>query len=214
MMKRMIQLALDEFVYIYQEAKKENKPTFLLLHGTGGDEKDLITLAQVIDEEAGFLSLRGNINENGMNRFFKREAMGVFNIKNLKEETEKLYNFLNAAAEKYRFKRENLIALGYSNGANIAASLIFHYYNVLEKGILLHPMVPLRETELPDLAHKSFFIGAGKNDPICPAEETNELIDMLEGAGASIEIFWGQEGHSLTKEELESAKLWYEKESF
>lgn len=213
MMKRMIQLALDEFVYIYQEAKKENKPTFLLLHGTGGDEKDLIALAQVIDKEAGFLSLRGNINENGMNRFFKRKAMGIFDIDSLKEETEKLHKFLNAASEKYKFKRENLIGLGYSNGANIAASLIFHYHNALEKGILLHPMVPLRETELPNLTCKSFFIGAGKNDPICPAEETNELVDMLESAGASIEVFWGEAGHSLSKEELESAKLWYDKET-
>lgn len=203
-------MTVDTFVHIYQEAKSEVKPVFLLLHGTGGDEKDLISLAQMIDSEAGILSVRGNINENGMNRFFERKAMGVFDEESLKEETKKLDAFLTAAAEEYGFTRANLIALGYSNGANIAGSLIFHYQDALEAGMLLHPMVPLRGIDLPDLSGKKFFIGAGKNDPICPPEETEELESLLAEAGAEVKVYWGHAGHSLTQEELAYAKSWYE----
>lgn len=202
-------MTLDSFVHIYQEPKTEGKPTFLLLHGTGGDEKDLISLAQMVDSEAGILSVRGNINENGMNRFFARKAMGVFDEESLKEETQKLHAFLDQAAEEYEFTRAELIALGYSNGANIAGSLVFHYQDALEAGMLLHPMVPIRGLELPDLNGKDFFIGAGKNDPICPPEETEELEVLLKEAGAHTKVYWGQAGHSLTQEELESAKEWY-----
>lgn len=203
-------MTLDSFVHIYQEPKTEGKPIFLLLHGTGGDENDLISLAQMVDSEAGVLSVRGNINENGMNRFFERKAMGVFDEESLKEETKKLHEFLDQAAEEYEFTRAELIALGYSNGANIAGSLIFHYQDALEAGMLLHPMVPLRGLDLPDLTGKNYFIGAGKNDPICPAEETEELEELLKKAGANIEVYWGQAGHSLTQEELAHAKQWYQ----
>jgi phospholipase/carboxylesterase len=203
-------MTLDTFVHIYEQPKSEGKPVFLLLHGTGGDENDLVSLIQMIDSEAGYLSVRGNINENGMNRFFERKAMGVFDEESLKTETKKLHAFLDAAAEEYGFTRANLIALGYSNGANIAGSLIFHYQDALEAGMLLHPMVPIREVEIPNLEGKNFFIGAGENDPICPPEETEELETLLSQAGAEVTVYWGRAGHSLTQEELTSARGWYE----
>lgn len=203
-------MTIESFIHVYQEAKVAGKPTFLLLHGTGGDENDLISLVQMIDPKAGFLSVRGNINENGMNRFFERKAMGVFDEDSLKEETKKLYEFLKSASKHFGFDSSELIALGYSNGANIAGSLFFHYDDALEAGMLLHPMVPLRNISLPNLMNKKIFIGAGENDPICPPEETEELMQLLKEAGAEVSIYWGQAGHSLTQEELAYAKKWYE----
>lgn len=203
-------MSIESFIHIYNEPLMGNSTIFLLLHGTGGDENDLIQLAKMIDPQAGILSLRGNIDENGMNRFFERKAMGVLDEDSLKKETVKLNEFLDAAASEYNFKKEQLVVLGYSNGANIAASLLFHYKDTLYQGMLLHPMVPLRSVELPDLSKQRLFIGAGENDPICPIEETKELEKLLSDAGASITMYWGNNGHSLSQNELNAASMWYE----
>lgn len=197
--------------HLFKEGANPSKPTLLLLHGTGGNEQDLLPLAQMIDPEAAILSVRGNILENGMPRFFKRLAEGIFDEKNLEEETKNLADFIDEAAAKYGFDRSNVIAVGYSNGANIAGSLLFRYQNVLKGAILHHPMVPARGLSLPDLSQVPVFIGAGENDPICPPEESRELKELLEEAGAEVEIDWGQSGHSLTQTELEAARNWYMK---
>ena len=147
--------------HIYNKGKDPTKPTFLLLHGTGGNELDLLPLAEKVDHEANVLSVRGNVLENGMPRFFRRVSEGVFDEIDLVSRTKELNNFLDKAAEKYDFYRDNIIAIGYSNGANIAASLLFHYQNALKGAILHHPMVPRRGVELPDLTGKSIFIAAG-----------------------------------------------------
>ncbi|MCI3029900.1 alpha/beta hydrolase [Desemzia sp. C1] len=198
--------------HLFKERVSPSKPTFLLLHGTGGNEQDLLPLAQMIDPEAAVLSVRGNILENGMPRFFRRLAEGVFDEQNLEEETKHLADFIDEAAAQYGFDRSNVIAIGYSNGANIAGSLLFRYQNVLKGAILHHPMVPVRGLSLPDLKQVPVFIGAGENDPICPAEESKELKELLESAGAEVEIDWGQNGHSLTQSEIEAARYWYMKE--
>lgn len=180
-----------------------------MLHGTGGNELDLLPLAGVIDDEANVLSVRGNVLEKGMPRFFRRLSEGVFDEEDLIFRTNELNDFLDEAAEKYDFDRDNIIAIGYSNGANIAASLLFHYQQALKGGILFHPMVPRRGIALPDLAGKSVFIGAGTNDPICSPEETKELQQLLQHANASVELHWENRGHQLTMGEVESAKEWY-----
>lgn len=195
--------------HIYQKGKDPQKPTLLLLHGTGGNELDLLPLAGRIDDNAGILSVRGNILENGMPRFFKRLAEGVFDIEDLIFRTKELNEFLDEAAEKYEFDRNNIIAIGYSNGANIAASLLFHYEHALKAAILHHPMVPLRGIKLPNLEGTSVFIGAGTNDPICSPEESTELQQLLEGANAKVELHWENRGHQLTAEEVEAAAKWY-----
>lgn len=197
--------------HLFKEGSDPSKPTLLLLHGTGGNERDLLPLAQMIDPESSVLSVRGNILENGMSRFFKRLAEGVFDEQNLEEETKNLADFINEAAKKYGFDRSNVVAVGYSNGANIAASLLFRYPNVLRGAVLHHPMVPVRGLTLPDLKELPVFIGAGENDPICPPEESKELKALLEEAGAEVEIDWGQSGHSLTQSEIEAARKWYMK---
>ncbi|MGG3560630.1 alpha/beta hydrolase [Neobacillus rhizosphaerae] len=197
--------------HIFNKGKNLTKPTLLLLHGTGGNELDLLPLAGRIDDEASVLSVRGNVLENGMPRFFRRLAEGVFDIEDLIFRTKELNAFLDEAAEKYGFDRDNIIAIGYSNGANIAASLLFHYQNALKGAILHHPMVPRKGIDLPDLSGKSVFIAAGTNDPICSPMESTELQSLLEKAHANVELHWENRGHQLTLQEVDAAADWYRK---
>jgi phospholipase/carboxylesterase len=195
--------------HIFNKGKDANKPTLLLLHGTGGNELDLLPIAGIIDDEASVLSIRGNVLENGMPRFFRRLAEGVFDEADLVFRTKELNDFLDEASEKYGFDRSNIIAIGYSNGANIAASLMFHYGTALKGAILHHPMVPRRGIELPDLSGTSVFIAAGTNDPICPPEESTELQSILDKSNAKVELHWENKGHQLTLQEVEAAAQWY-----
>lgn len=197
--------------HIFQKGKDSTKPTLLLLHGTGGNELDLLPLAGRIDDEASILSVRGNVLENGMPRFFRRLAEGVFDEEDLIFRTKELNQFLDEAAEKYDFDRGNIVAIGYSNGANIAASLLFHFQHALKGAILHHPMVPRKGIELPDLSGKSVFIAAGTNDPICSPMESTELQSLLKTANADVELYWENKGHQLTMNEVEAAALWYRK---
>ncbi|MBU9720105.1 MULTISPECIES: alpha/beta hydrolase [Bacillaceae] len=197
--------------HVFKEGKGNSKQTLLLLHGTGGDENDLLPIGNMIDQDAAVLSVRGNVDENGMNRFFRRLGEGVFDEEDLIFRTKELGEFIDEAAAEYQFDRENVIAVGYSNGANIAGSLLYHYENSLKGAVLLHPMVPRRGIELPNMQGLPVFIGAGKNDPICPAEETIDLEKDLSGAGAKVEVYWSNHGHQLTREEIEHATDWYNK---
>ncbi len=189
-----------------------NLPTLLMLHGTGGTEHDLVPIAKMISPESSILSVRGNVSENGMPRFFKRLAEGVFDIEDLKFRTKELNDYLNKASVKYGFDRNNVLAIGYSNGANIAASMLFHYEDVFKGAILHHPMVPLRGLKLPEMKNLPVFIGAGKNDPICSSEETEELSELLKDAGAKVTVHWEQNGHQLTQSEVEAAETWFSDE--
>ena len=187
----------------------QKRPTLFMLHGTGGTEHDLIPIAKLISPESSILSVRGNVSENGMPRFFKRLAEGVFDEEDLIFRTKELRDYLEGACSQYGIDRNNIVAVGYSNGANIAASMLFHYENVLKGAILHHPMVPIRGLKLPDMSSLPVFIGAGKNDPICSAEETVELTKLLRIAGANVNVHWEQNGHHLTQSEVEAARLWF-----
>ena len=189
--------------------KGTNEKTLLLLHGTGGTERDLLGLAKEFDPDASVLSVRGNVLENGMPRFFRRIADGVFDMEDLRFRTNELYDFVNEAAEKYGFNRSNIIAIGYSNGANIAAALMFYKENALAGALLHHPMVPDHEATLPNLSGVNVWIGAGQNDMMCPPEQSNTLNAMLTEAGASVHVDWFNYGHQLTMPEVEAAKAWY-----
>ncbi|WP_246941595.1 alpha/beta hydrolase [Bacillus pinisoli] len=191
--------------------KKGTSPqTILLLHGTGGNERDLLPLAEMIAPNASVLGVRGNIVENGMPRFFRRLAEGVFDEEDLIFRTKELNEEINGFAKTYGFDRDQVIAVGYSNGANIAASLLYHYKNALRGAILFHAMVPLRGINLPDLSEVPIFIGAGKRDPLIPAPETKELAEVLRAANAEVTEHWGEGGHELTREEVEQAREWYQ----
>lgn len=196
--------------HIYEAGTKQDGPVLLLLHGTGGNENDLIPLARIVDPNAAILSVKGNIVENGMPRFFRRLAEGVFDEPDLIFRTGELKQFVDDAAVQYGFNRNKVIALGYSNGANIAASMLFHYADALQGAMMHHPMVPLRSIELPKLSGVACFIAAGENDPICTPAESNELATLLREAGADVELHWERHGHQLTRTEVEAAKAWYE----
>ncbi|MGP4040504.1 alpha/beta hydrolase [Gracilibacillus sp. D59] len=195
--------------HIFKEGKNLHGPTLLLLHGTGGTEKDLLPLAEIIDPDANILSVRGNVSENGMPRFFKRLAEGVFDEEDLVLRTKELHEFLDEAAEEYGFDRNYVVGIGYSNGANIAGSLLFHYQDALSAAVLHHPMVPRRGIELPDLAAVKVLITAGRNDPLCTEQESIDLKEILKENGADVEIHWENNGHQLTQAEAEAAKDWY-----
>src|SRR5699024_5195750 len=166
-------------------------------------------LAAKVDPDANVLSVRGNISENGMPRFFKRLAEGVFDEEDLIFRTKELYDFLDEAAGKYDFDRANIYAIGYSNGANIAASLLFHYKDALKGAMLHHPMVPRRGIKLADLSGKSVLISARTNYPICSPKETEDLENILKEAGADTQIHWENNGQQLSLQEVETAGNWY-----
>lgn len=195
----------------FSKGEDELAPTLFMLHGTGGTEMDLVPIAERISPGSSVLSVRGNVLENGMPRFFKRLSEGVFDEEDLKYRTEELRDFIDEAADKYGFDRHNVLAIGYSNGANIAGSLLFHYENVLAGAILLHPMVPIRDIQLPEMPNLPVFIGAGRNDPICPPEETEELAEMLADKNADVTLHWENYGHQLTYAEIDAAANWFRK---
>ncbi|MGC1928979.1 MAG: alpha/beta hydrolase [Candidatus Nitrosopolaris sp.] len=183
--------------------------TLLLLHGTGGNEEDMIPLGQQIAPEAAILSPRGKVLENGMPRFFRRLAEGVFDIEDLKFRTYELADFVEQASRVYGFNLQHVVAVGYSNGANIAASELLLRPAILSSAILFRPMVPLVPEVLPDLSTKHVFISAGLHDPIVPRQETQNLFNLLRKAGvAHISINWQNSGHKLIVEEIRKAKDW------
>lgn len=193
--------------HLYQQGY--NDYTLLLLHGTGGTEKDLLGLAREIDSRANILSVRGQIVENGMPRFFRRVAEGVFDMEDLRFRTDELYQFVQEASQQYAFDPSKVIAIGYSNGANIAGNLLFRHKDALLGAILHHPMVPDREAVIPSLANVRVWIGAGTNDMMCSPQESEDLARMLQEAGATVEKAWFNFGHQLTMQEVQEASAWY-----
>lgn len=180
----------------------------ILFHGTGGNERDLVDIGRHIDSEASILGVRGNVVENGMPRYFKRLAEGVFDEEDLFLRAQELYDFLSDNLDYYAPEREQVTAIGYSNGANIAATLLLQHEQVFDKAILFHAMVPFRNKDMRALENTKVFIGAGLNDPIIPKKETEELIHVLRVQGAPVMDKWFNFGHQLTMEEVQAAQEW------
>src|SRR5947207_820920 len=167
---------------IHEFVPGSSNRTLLLLHGTGGNERDLISLGQELDPNASLLSPRGKILENGRPRFFRRLAEGVFDLEDLQKRTHELADFVVSATQHYNIDSKNIVAVGYSNGANIAASMLLLRPEILSDAILFRAMVPLVPETQPDLKSKRIWIGAGSHDPIVPASNTKELAELLRGA--------------------------------
>jgi predicted esterase len=189
-------------------AERAGNPTLILLHGTGGDEDDLVLLGRVLLPGAGILSPRGQVLEGGAPRFFRRLAPGVLDEDDLSRRTTELATFIAAAATTYGFDRDRLVAVGFSNGANIAASLLLRGAIPLRGAVLLSPMLPFEPETLPDLTGTGVFIGAGRIDPLVPAAQAERLADVLRAAGADVALHWEPGGHALTGQEVDAAKMW------
>jgi phospholipase/carboxylesterase len=196
--------------FIHEFVPGSSERTLLLLHGTGGNEHDLIPLGRELDPNAGLLSPRGKILENGMPRFFRRLAEGVFDVEDLKQRTNELADFVAVAVKHYKLAAEQIVAVGYSNGANIAASMLFLRPEILRAAILFRAMVPLILDNLPDLSSVGVWIGAGDQDPVIPASEAQRLVELLRRAGADVTIRFADGGHALTNAEVKTAGHWLE----
>lgn len=201
------------FMHTFMPAEQPNSPTLLLLHGTGGDERDLLPLGKELWPGAALLGLRGKVLENGMPRFFRRFAEGVFDVEDLKSRTEELAQFIDGASKRYKFNKKSLIAVGYSNGANIAASLILLHPHYLAAAVLFRAMVPFVPDLIRDFSHLSVFIGAGRLDPIVPSGQVEELAAIFESGGADVSFSWSQGGHELGEDDVRAAKIWLSKET-
>jgi predicted esterase len=186
-----------------------NLPVLLLLHGTGGDESDLLPLGEALLPGAARLSPRGKVLENGMPRFFRRIAEGVFDLDDLRKRTNELADFVGAADTAYGLGGRRPIAVGFSNGANIAASMLLLRPGTLSGALLIRPMVPLVPETLPDLSGVSVQVNAGQVDPLVPPPQSEALAKLLTEAGASVKLQWIAGGHSLTREDLEAGKEWF-----
>jgi len=196
------------FVHILKPAEKSNAPTLLLLHGTGGDEQDLLPLGRELWPGAALLGVRGKVLENGMPRFFRRFGEGVFDVDDLKARTNELAQFIDAAAEHYGFSKRQLVAVGYSNGANIAASLILLHPHYLAAGVLFRAQVPFMPDIVRNFSELSVLIAAGIRDTIVPRDQTEQLLAILESGGAEVSLFWHQGGHELGEDDVNAAKRW------
>ena len=192
---------------------KESELTLLLLHGTGGNEDDLIPLGKELAPNASILSVRGKVLENGMPRFFRRLEEGVFDMEDLKIRTDELAEFIVKSSSAYMFDAESVIAVGYSNGANIAASLLLRRPEVLAGAILFRAMVPFIPTVMPDLSKKSIILLEGLYDPIVSKAEAESLLEIFTKTQSSVTLKWQNSGHNLTQEDIVAAKKWLESNS-
>jgi phospholipase/carboxylesterase len=182
--------------------------TLLLLHGTGADENDLVPLGRAVAPGASLLSPRGQVLENGMPRFFRRLAMGVFDVDDLKRRTGDLARFVRASADHYGFDLAQTVVVGYSNGANIGASLLLSAPGLVRGAALLHAMVPFEPEVAPDLAGTSVLITGGRSDPMIPLDQTEALAAILRSAGADVELELAPGGHELTNREVGKVRDW------
>lgn len=202
-------MALESYIHRFVPPSEPGLPTMLVLHGTGGDENDLLPLAQHIAPGCGLLSPRGNVAERGMPRFFRRFAEGVFDLEDVQVRAAELAAFVGVAAEKYGFAARNIYALGYSNGANIANAVLLTQPATLRGAILLRSQLTYVPPVLPNLAGKAVLVSAGTHDQLISAAESTRLADTLRTAGAQVSIAWQEAQHGLIKSDIEMAASWW-----
>jgi predicted esterase len=203
--------ALESLGFIHRfvpAPETDSSLTLLLLHGTGGDETDLLGVGRQLGPTAALLSPRGKVSENGMPRYFRRLAEGVFDLEDLRARTQELADFVTAAARSYRLAADRVFAVGFSNGANIAASVLLLRPEALAGAILFRAMVPLVPETLPHLQERPVFLAAGRRDPIVDPDETERLRSLLARAGADVTLHWEHAGHGLTPRDIKAARTW------
>jgi predicted esterase len=201
----------DDLGFIHRFVPGEDPlvETLLVLHGTGGNENDLVGIGQAIAPGAAILSPRGNVLENGAPRFFKRVAEGVFDPKEVRSRGEELARFIRAAAVTYRLDPSRIFALGYSNGANIASTVMLIEPGSIQASILLRPMLVYEPPEKNDLTGSSVFISAGRMDPIVPTASVEQLAQLFRSTNADVTLKWQLAAHSLVPSEVREAAEWF-----
>ncbi|HVS60004.1 MAG TPA: alpha/beta hydrolase [Gemmatimonadaceae bacterium] len=197
------------FIHRFVPAEdKTSAEMLVVLHGTGGDENDLIGIGQAIAPGAAILSPRGNVLENGAPRFFKRLAEGVFDPKEVRSRGEELACFIRAAISKYALNPARIFALGYSNGANVASTVMFIEPGLLQGAILFRPMLVFEPDERPNLSGAGVFVSAGRMDPIVPVKSVERLVELFEASRAEVTLKWQLAGHNLLPSEVREAADW------
>jgi phospholipase/carboxylesterase len=197
---------LDAYAHLHRPSPTGSRQTLVLLHGTGDNEVAFAGMAELIAPEAAVLSVRGNVSEGGLARFFRRKAEGVYDMDDLARRTAELIAFIDAAARHYRLERPGLVGIGYSNGANILANMLFMNAGVVAAAALLHPLIPFTPPPNPALRGKPVLITGGERDPICPPELTRTLADHFRQQGAATRLLFHPGGHELAPPELAAVR--------
>jgi phospholipase/carboxylesterase len=180
----------------------QGKPVFFVFHGTGGDENQFYEFGAGLMPDATIVSPRGDVSEYGAARFFKRTGEGVYDMADLARATEKMTAFIKAMKEAK--EAPEIVGLGYSNGANILANVLIEHPELVDKAVLMHPLIPFKPRPQPGLAGKKVLITAGQRDPICPAPMTQALADYLGQQGANVQVEWHAGGHDVRSNEVEA----------
>jgi phospholipase/carboxylesterase len=198
--------------YIYKPSGNPAAYTLLLLHGTGGDETDLLPLAQNFGNKLNILSVRGNVSENGMPRFFKRLGMGIFDEEDLSFRTDEMVHFIKSIADTEGFDINKIIALGYSNGANIAGATLIKYPDFLAGAILYRPMQPFKKIAAESTHNKvPVFFSSGKVDPTVNPADTSTYVNNLAQLGFNIDLHNLDTGHNLVMDDIKLSAEWLAK---
>lgn len=197
------------YEYIYKEGKAD-QPVMVLLHGTGADENNLIPVAEAIAPDATVFSIRGNVSENGMNRYFKRHAEGQYDVEDLTTRGKELYQFIAEKAEEYNFDLEDVVLFGFSNGSNIGINMLLLEDSKINKGMLYAPMYPVDLADGPDLSDAKILLSMGEKDPIVPLPESERVIDIFESRGAAVDQVWVN-SHEINEKNLIAGKQWLDK---
>lgn len=197
---------------VHRFIKGTRPDTLLMLHGTGGDEDDLLALGRNLDAGANLLSPRGQVLENGMPRFFRRLSIGEFDLEDLEARTHELAGFISDSVDAYELDPTRIVAVGYSNGANIAASLLLLHPGVLRAAALLHAMVPFEPKERTLLRCTNILITAGRRDTMVSEGQAQRLADIFAASEAQVSLEWQPGGHELTQAELDTVRNWLDKQ--
>ena len=198
-------------IHKYIPGTNPRRPTLVLFHGTGGNENDLLSIAQMIDHEASVLALRGDVSEFWMNRFFKRLAEGVFDYNDICMRVDALDAFLNKACEQYQLDRQDLLGVGYSNGANMIAQMMLKKPMSFRQAILMHPMDIDPKVIPTPIEDVDILVTAGTEDPIVTQAQTNQLVHRFQTQKATVELAWFKHGHQLSSDEIQTVIKWYQK---